>query len=229
MDRQIGRILKALEESGQAENTIIVYAADHGLAIGSHGLLGKQSVYEHSMKAPLVFSGINIPVGHSDALVYLFDIPTTILSLTETVPQQTRERAELAGRDLSAIWRGETASVREEILLAYESYMRSIRVGDWKLIRYTHINKSQLFQLADDPHELRDLAGDPQHAARVRDLLKRLEETQQFYGDHRPLTSDNPQPAEIDLTGRERTPDQHQPDWIVKKYFDLEGWNWRDE
>lgn len=224
MDRQIGRILKALKDSGRAENTIIVYSADHGLALGSHGLLGKQSVYEHALKAPLVFAGPNIPPGASDALVYLYDIPTTILSLTGTPVE-----GELAGQDLSLIWTGQAQSVRDEVMLAYEKYMRSIRVGDWKLIRYTHINKTQLFNLADDPYEMHDLAGDPEQATRIEDLLARLQAVQQSYGDDQPLTSENPQSAEIDLTGRERTPDKHQPEWIVKKYFDLEGWNWRDE
>jgi len=230
MDRQIGRILKALEDSDHAENTIIVYSADHGLALGSHGLLGKQSVYEHSMKSPLVFrgtqnnSGTDIPVGESDAFVYLYDIPTTILSLTGTPAD-----GELAGQDLSLIWTEQAQSVRNEVVLAYEKYMRSIRVGDWKLIRYTHINKTQLFNLADDPHEMRDLSGDPQQASRIKDLTDRLRAAQQYYGDTQPLTSEDPESTEIDLTGRERKPDKHQPEWIVKKYFDLDGWDWQDE
>ena len=61
LDAQIGRILDALERTGHADDTIIVYSADHGLALGSHGLLGKQNLYEHSMRAPLVFAGPGIP------------------------------------------------------------------------------------------------------------------------------------------------------------------------
>ena len=81
MDDQIGRILKTLEETGHADNTIIVYAADHGLAVGSHGLLGKQNLYEHSMGCPLVFSGPGIPRGATRALTYLYDIyPTGVRS-----------------------------------------------------------------------------------------------------------------------------------------------------
>ena len=224
MDRQIGRILTALEESGEADNTIIVYSADHGLAMGSHGLLGKQSVYEHAMKAPLVLSGPDIPVGESDAFAYLYDIPTTILSLTGTTP-----KGEVAGKDLSVICRGEKESVRDEMFLAYEKYMRSIRTREWKLIRYTHINKTQLFNLDEDPHELNDLSNDHRQATRIGWLFARMKRVRKAYGDDQPLTSDDPQDGEIDLTDRKRKADRHQPEWIVKKYFDLEGWNWKDE
>ncbi len=67
LDEQVGRILAALDENGQAENTIVVYAADHGLAVGSHGLLGKQNLYEHSMRCPLIVRGPGIPQGSTDA------------------------------------------------------------------------------------------------------------------------------------------------------------------
>ncbi|MBK7601958.1 MAG: sulfatase-like hydrolase/transferase [Acidobacteria bacterium] len=79
LDEQIGRIMEALKQTGQADNTIIIYAADNGLALGSHGLLGKQSVFEHSMKVPLIFAGPGIPGGKSTkAFTYLFDIFPTI-------------------------------------------------------------------------------------------------------------------------------------------------------
>ncbi|MHC4679494.1 MAG: sulfatase-like hydrolase/transferase, partial [Planctomycetota bacterium] len=75
LDEHIGRVLKTLEESPHAENTLIIYAADHGLALGSHGLLGKQSIYEHSMGCPLIFAGPGIPRGGStQAFSYLLDI-----------------------------------------------------------------------------------------------------------------------------------------------------------
>jgi arylsulfatase A-like enzyme len=65
LDEQIGRILAVLEETGNAENTYIIYAGDHGLAVGSHGLLGKQNIYEHSMKTPLIVKGPDVPAGKS--------------------------------------------------------------------------------------------------------------------------------------------------------------------
>ncbi len=225
MDQQIGRILQALKESGQAENTIIVYAADHGLAVGSHGLLGKQSVYEHSMGTPLVFKGPDIPVGKSSpAFAYLFDIFPTLCDLTGVTPPEGVE-----GESLAPIWWNERHRVRNTVFLAYEKYMRSIRDDRWKLIRYPHIHRTQLFDLHNDPHELHDLVNDHRQAQRVADMVVLLEQAQHDYADTLPLTSDEPVDSTIDLTGRERQPDQHQPEWIIHKYFDLDGWDWQDE
>ena len=65
LDEQVGRILAALRESPHADNTIVIYTADHGLGMGSHGLLGKQNIYEQSMKCPLIIRGPGIPAGKS--------------------------------------------------------------------------------------------------------------------------------------------------------------------
>lgn len=221
MDHEIGRILKVLEESGQASNTIIVYAADHGLALGSHGLLGKQSVYEHSMGTPMVFSGPGIPAGKSsDAFAYLFDIPATLLDLANMpdVP-------EVEGQSLAPIWKGEKASVRDSVFLAYQNVMRSVRDDRWKIIRYPHINKTQLFDLQNDPHELNDLYDEKVNKQRVAAMMLHLKELQNKYDDKLELTSKKPASADIDLSGRKRNPDRHQPEWIVRKYFRMEGWN----
>ena len=79
LDAQVGRILDALADTGQYENTLIVFAADHGLAIGSHGLFGKQNLYEHSMRAPLIIAGPGIAAGRrADALSYLHDVFPTL-------------------------------------------------------------------------------------------------------------------------------------------------------
>ena len=82
MDKRIGDIIETLKTKGLFENTIIIYAADNGLAIGSHGLLGKQNLYEHSTKVPLIISGPGIPKNETcEALVYLFDIFPTLASM----------------------------------------------------------------------------------------------------------------------------------------------------
>jgi arylsulfatase A-like enzyme len=96
LDGQIGRILEALKQTGQADNTIIIYAADNGLALGSHGLLGKQSVFEHSMRVPLIFVGPGIPQGKSaQAFSYCWTCPT--LRLIQIDPRGWREPASLVG------------------------------------------------------------------------------------------------------------------------------------
>ena len=215
LDEQVGRILGALETSGQADNTYVVYAADHGLALGSHGLLGKQSLYEHSMQAPLIMAGPGIPRGaSSEALTYLLDIFPTVLGLAGApVPSA------IDGRDLAPIWRGETDSVRQALFLSFTDSMRAVRHGRWKLIIYPQINHLQLFNLEEDPSEVFNLADDPAQAERIAGLTVLLEEWQEHLGDEQALSSEKPGPLEIDLTGRERQPDRWQPDWIVEKYF----------
>ncbi len=74
-DAQIGRILDALEKSGKRDNTLIVFSSDNGLAMGSHGLMGKQNVYDHSVHVPLIVAGPGIPKGETrSALCYIYDL-----------------------------------------------------------------------------------------------------------------------------------------------------------
>lgn len=82
MDREFGRLLDALEASGVDESTLIVFSGDHGLALGEHGLMGKQNPYDHSIRVPLVFSGPGIPRGvEVSELVYSGSIFPTICDL----------------------------------------------------------------------------------------------------------------------------------------------------
>ena len=215
LDEHIGRVLKALANSGHAENTIIIYAADHGLAIGSHGLLGKQSIYEHSMGCPLIFAGPGIPKGQStQAFSYLLDIFPTVCSLSGIQAPSGVE-----GMNLKPIWEGKTSKVRDSIFLSFSKIQRSVRDERWKLIRYPKIDHTQLFDLQKDPYELNNLAHDPSQAGRVRDMLNLLKRCQRKVGDDLPLTVANPAPKEIDMTGRRREPDRWQPEWIRQKYF----------
>ncbi|MBQ16787.1 MAG: choline-sulfatase [Planctomycetaceae bacterium] len=215
LDEQVGRVLAALRASGHARNTIVVYTADHGLAVGSHGLLGKQNLYEHSMRAPLVISGPGIPRGKSsNSLAYLYDLFPTICSWAGvTVP------GKVEGHSLAGVIRGEEPGVRKSLFTTYEDLMRAVRDDRFKLIRYPQINHTQLFDLAEDPHELKNLAGDSSQAGRLERMMTLLEDWQARTGDKTPHTSKNPKPKAIDLTGRRRKPDRHQPDGIIRKYF----------
>lgn len=216
LDEQVGRVLAALEESGRADNTIVVYAADHGLAMGSHGLLGKQSVYEHSMRSPLIVAGPGVPAGKSSqAMTYLLDLYPTLCDLA-AVPAPPG----LDGHSLRPVWGGRAERVRESVFLPFQKEMRAVSDGRWKLIRYPRINHAQLFDLEGDPDEIHDLTGSANHAAHVERLTALMKDWQRRAGDTLPLASDNPKPKEIDLTGRERKPDQWQPEWIRRKYFD---------
>lgn len=215
LDAQVGRVLEALARSAHATNTIIVYAADHGLALGSHGLLGKQNVYEHSMRCPLIIAGPGLPAGRStEAFTYLFDLFPTLCGLTGVpVP------AGLAGQDLRPLWTTPGARVRDSVFLPYQGLMRAVRDERWKLICYPRVNHRQLFDLANDPDERVDVSGDPGNAAIVSGLLARMAEWQARVGDTQPLTVPNPRPLMRDLTGHPRKPDAWQPRWIVEKYF----------
>ncbi|HJT35931.1 MAG TPA: sulfatase-like hydrolase/transferase [Pirellulales bacterium] len=190
LDAQIGRVLTALHEIGEYDNTIIVFSSDHGLALGSHGLMGKQSLYEHSMKAPLIFTGLGIARGSSDAFVYLHDIFPTLCELAN-IDAPT----EIDGQSFAPVVRGQSQQGRDTMFLVYREVQRAVRQGEWKLVRYPMINETQLFNLRNDPHEIRNLAAaDP---ARVKALMKLLARQQRLYGDALPLSSEHPAPREV--------------------------------
>ena len=194
MDAQMGRILSALRDIGEYENTIIIFSSDQGIAIGSHGLMGKQNLYEHSMGAPLFFTGPRIPKGKSsDAFAYLFDIYPTVCELVGAETPKSLE-----GKSLAGIVQGTSAGVRDTILLAYKNVQRAVRRGQWKLIRYPEVNVTQLFDLEADPYETKNLADDPAQAERVKELMDVLAEEQKRFGDKAPLTVENPKPAVVD-------------------------------
>ncbi len=214
LDTQIGRVLDTLAASPFADNTYVVFAADHGIALGSHGLLGKQNIYEHSMRAPLLVAGPNVLHGETQSLTYLLDIVPTLcdaLGVSALNP--------VDGYSLAPLWRREKSSVRDVIYLAYEDSQRAVVESQWKLIRYPLINYTQLFDLANDPYEMQNLADIPEYADRVDALMERLTHEQARYGDVAPLTVEQPLPKQIDLSGTPRDPDPWQPEWIVKKYF----------
>ncbi len=193
LDFQIGRIVAAFEELGEADNTVFVFSSDHGLAIGSHGLFGKQNLYDHSMKAPLIFAGPSVPTGESDAFVYLFDIFPTIADLAGAkVPSG------LDGKSLVPIMQGKADHVRDSLFLAYRDVQRAVRKGDWKLIRYPQVDVTQLFNLRDDPSELTNLAAEPSRSEKVHEMLKLLAKEQEHYGDTAPLTIKHPMPSKVD-------------------------------
>jgi arylsulfatase A-like enzyme len=215
LDEQIGRIIDALERGPHAGNTYVVFASDQGLALGSHGLLGKQNVYEHSMRSPLIIAGPRIPSGQrTHALTYLLDLFPTICQLAGIKPPDG-----IAGHDLLPLARGEATSVRDSIFLPYMNLMRAVRDTRWKLIRYPPINHTELFDLEHDPHEMSNLAGDPKYIVELERMTDLLKKWQAETGDQQPLASDRPRPKELNLDGYRRIPDPWQPAWIVEKYF----------
>ena len=215
LDEQVGRILAALERTGRAKDTVVVYAADSGLAVGSHGLLGKQNLYEHSMKTPLIVAGPGVPAGKStDAFVYLLDLFPTVCQLAGVAPP-----AKVAGSSLEPVWAGRQVKVRDSVFLPFSGVMRAVRDDRWKLIVYPPINHRQLFDLRADPNETRDLAADPKAAGEIERLTGLMKTWQAEVGDTEPLSVEKPKAKDISFDGYVRTPDQWQPEWIVRKYF----------
>lgn len=195
LDAQVGRILDALKRSGQYDNTIIVYAGDHGLAIGSHGLFGKQNLYEHSMGTPLILAGPGVPKhNRSDAFAYLLDLFPTLCDLAGL-----KTPDEVEGLSLVPVLRGKQNTRRQEIFTAYRNVQRAVRDRRWKLIVYPQINKRQLFDLRTDPAELHDLSANPKFAKELDRILILLKQKQAEAGDTQPLTIAHPQPAEFDF------------------------------
>lgn len=166
MDAQVGRMIDALDAAGQGEKTVVIFTSDNGLAIGSHGLRGKQNMYEHSIGVPLIFHGPGIRAsGRSASPCYLRDLFPTICELAGApVPPG------LPSASLVPILRGERVSAREFVVGYFRDSQRMIRTERWKLIRYPQAGREQLFDLRGDPEEIRDLSPDPEHAGTIARL-----------------------------------------------------------
>jgi arylsulfatase A-like enzyme len=145
------------------------------------------------MHQPLIFTGPGIPAGQRrDAFCYLLDIFPTLGALTGVAAPPGNE-----GQSLLPVITGEAGKLRDTIFTAYRHIHRAVRDDRWKLITYTQINKTQLFDLQSDPAETHDLATNKSEVTRLTGLLK---DWQQKLGDTQPLTSDKPQPVEFDFT-----------------------------
>jgi arylsulfatase A-like enzyme/acetyl esterase/lipase len=182
LDAQIGRVLDALEASPHAKNTIVVFAADSGVARGSHGLIGKQNVYEHSLRVPLIVSGPGIPANQTtDAMCYLFDVMPTLGALCGVAAPKTSE-----GLDLTATLKNPATRARTAMIFAYRDVQRAFRDERWKLICYPRVDRTQLFDLKNDPDETTNLADRPEHASRIAAMQAALEAEMHRLGD--PIT-----------------------------------------
>jgi arylsulfatase A-like enzyme len=171
MDAQIGKILDALDASGQAENTWIFFAADHGLAVGHHGLFGKQNMYDHSVRVPFLVAGPGVSKGaKNDAAIYLQDVMATALDLAEA-----EKPKHVFYNSLRPLLSGEQKqSSYESVYGAYLDLQRAVTNDGWKLIAYPKVKVLRLYHLAEDPQEMHDLAAKPEHAAMKKEMFDRL-------------------------------------------------------
>lgn len=158
MDEQIGKILKALEESGKLDNTIIIFSADHGLAVGQHGLVGKQNVHEHSVRSPWIIAGKGIPIGKQvNQGIYIQDAMATCLDIAGVQKPNYVEFSSVL-----PLLQGDNSKARQVMYSCYIDSQRMVIKDGIKYISYPAVKKELLFNLVSDPLELKDLSKDPQ-------------------------------------------------------------------
>jgi choline-sulfatase len=195
IDTQIGRVLAELEAMGELKNTYVIYTSDHGMAIGRHGLQGKQNLYQHTWRVPLIAKGPGISPGtRAEGNVYLLDVLSTLCDLAGVAAPETNE-----GTSFRSVLNGTNKKIRDVLYGVYcggtKPGMRCVKQGDWKLIKYDvmdgDVRETQLFDLAENPHEFlsehheaavtsltgtvplahqKNLADDPRYAAKRREL-----------------------------------------------------------
>jgi choline-sulfatase len=180
LDTQVGRILDTLEKSGQADNTYIFFSADHGLAVGHHGLFGKQNLYEHSTRVPFIAVGPGIATGaKNDAPIYLQDVHPTTLELAGAKPA-----AKVEFHSLLPMLKGKSKKhAYDAIHGAYLGLQRSVTVDGWKLILYPNVSKARLYNINADPLEMNDLANAVGQSKRISTLFARMLQLQKEMGD----------------------------------------------
>lgn len=182
VDSEMGRILDTLDQRGLLANTLIIFASDNGLAIGSHGLLGKQSVYDCAVRVPMIIAGPGIAANvTSDRYVYLSDLLATVASMLGLAPPQTSDGTAFLG--------GGASPLRSIAYHQYENLHRGIRTADhWKLIGYrltggVQFDRLQLFDLNVDPDEINDLSASGDHQAKLDELQALLAAQRSLYDD----------------------------------------------
>ena len=168
LDRNIGRIVSALEENGQLDTTTIVYTSDHGDNVGARGLWGKSNMYEESAAIPMIMAGPDIHTGTCDTPVSLLDLSTTIAEHFGT-----RLGPDAPGRNLVEI----AAEAYDDERVVFSEYHAAgavsgafmIRKGDWKYVHYVGF-EPELFDLRRDPEEIDNLAGDVRFQEKLKEL-----------------------------------------------------------
>jgi arylsulfatase A-like enzyme len=190
MDEQIGRIMDALKQNGLKENTIVIYASDNGLAIGHHGLMGKFSFYDHSLKVPLIMSGPSIPKNKlTNTRVYLHDVFPTICELTGIAIPETVE-----SKSFKTVLEGSNQEVHKYLFSALSDLKRGVSTKEYKLIRHyqspnsnTGTNEYLFFDLKNDPLEIKNQINNPQFANQIKSLKEVLKKWQTKQNDFLPI------------------------------------------
>jgi arylsulfatase A-like enzyme len=183
MDAQIGRILETLKKKGLADNTIVIFTSDHGLSLGQHGLMGKQNLYEHSIRVPLLIAGPGIPANEiCQSPCYLLDVFPTLCEICNVSIPTSCE-----GLSLLSQLCGKHEPARDMLYFAYRDVQRAVRQGDYKLIEYAVDGSctTQLFNLRDDPWEITNLVNRQSEQSRIYQLRHLLLDERNKHSDFR--------------------------------------------
>lgn len=180
MDDQIGRIINHLKETGQDKNTYIIFSADHGLSVGHHGLVGKQNMYDHSMRVPLIVVGPDIPENEKREMqVYLQDVMATTLDLAGVEKPEYVEFNSL----MPMIEKEVKESPYSEIYGAYINVQRMVRTDNYKMIIYPKAKIIRMFDVVNDPNEMNDLADNADFSKVKAELIEKFKKQQELMGD----------------------------------------------
>lgn len=186
VDAQIGKIVEALKSSGKMDNTYIIFTADHGLAMGRHGLLGKQSLFDHSIRPPMIILGPTITKNKkTSADVYLQDAMATSLDIAGIEKPKYIEFNSF----LDIATGKKSKSNYDAIYGAYLDVQRMIRKDGYKLMVYPKINKILLFNLKNDPEEMNDISKLPENKVKIKSLFNQLLQLQKEMDDPLDITS----------------------------------------
>lgn len=214
IDTQIGRVLDKLEAMGELDNTYVIFTADHGIAVGRHGLTGKQNLYEHTWRVPFIVRGPGIKSGcRASGYIYLLDVFPTLCDIAGLdVPSGVE------GSSFRSVLEGQADRIREVLYGVYcggtKPGMRAVKTGGWKLIEYDvmdgQVRETQLFNLGENPKEFLvehqssdvvsllnhkpdanqvNLANIPDYAGKRTELERLLQAEMRRFGDPYELSS----------------------------------------
>ena len=176
LDFEIGRLLEALRQSGEEDNTIIVFTGDNGLAVGQHGWLGKEDIYEHGVRVPLIMAGPGIAENvKNDAYVYLYDIFPTLCEKTGV-----ETPGSVDGKSFANLLDGKHGEeFRDELYLIFDEFVRGVKDESYKLIEYRNGDKEEdkwtfLYDIENDPWETENLAVKEEYSDKIKEMREKI-------------------------------------------------------
>jgi len=190
VDESVGRVLQALEETGQLDNTVLVFAGDNGFFLGEHGFINKRAMYDESIRIPLLmrYPRLIRPKTVVDQMVLNIDLAPTLLDLAGA--HRPDGAPPIQGRSWKPLLDGSAKEWRRSWLYEYffepgfaaTPTMQGVRTERWKYVRYPNVRDSdELYDLQSDPGEMRNLAGEPSAKFQLEvmrtELYRLLQET----------------------------------------------------